>query len=231
MADPSQGFFDKAASQNYDARNRKLAPITECMHFLIQLALMDLQAQSHVLCVGAGTGAEMIALAKAYPDWRFTGVDPSASMLDVCRIRLKEAGILDRCQLIHGYVHDVPAGEAFDAALSVLVAHFVRREDRLDFFRNMTARLKSSGCLVNAEISCDLNSPEFPAMLKDWEKVQSLMGATPESLSGLQQGLRETLSILPPRETEEILRQSGIAAPVRFFQAFMINGWHGKKGL
>jgi tRNA (cmo5U34)-methyltransferase len=219
--------FNHDAARTYDVRNRKLAPIADGMRFLIQLALRDLSPISHALCVGVGTGAEVLHLAKAFPQWTFVGLDPSAAMLEVCRERLAEAGVVERCQLFHGYVQDAPGGKNFDVAMSVLVAHFVKREERLDFFRNMTRRLRTGGCLVNTEISYDLDAPEFPAMLKNWEKVQELMGATPESLANLPQLLREMLCVLPPQETEELLRQSGIPLPVRFFQAFMISGWVG----
>ena len=55
------------------------------------------------------------------------------------------------------------------------------------------------------------------------------MGATPESLAALPAQLRDVLAVLPPAETETLLRQSGIETPVRFFQAFMISGWYGTK--
>lgn len=222
-------FFTKDVSRAYDERNRKLAAISEGMHFLIRLALHDLPARARVLCVGVGTGAEIMSLSAAFPGWTFTGVDPSAEMLEVCAEKLAQAGLQDRCTLIHGQVQDAPAGAEHDAALSVLVGHFVRREARLDFYQQMTARLRSGGQLVNAEISFDLEAPEFPAMLKDWEQVQALMGATPESLASLPTQLREMLAVLPPREVEDLLRRSGIAVPLRFFQAFMILGWHGVK--
>ena len=168
MANPSAAdFFTKDASRAYDARNRKLSPISENLHFLVALALQDLTPAAHVLCVGVGTGAEILHLAKAYPGWTFVGADPSVSMLEVCCERLQEAGLSDRCELIHGHVQDLPEQEAFDAALSVLVAHFVRREERLDFFQSMVRRLRPGGSLVNAEISCDLNAAEFPSILKN----------------------------------------------------------------
>jgi tRNA (cmo5U34)-methyltransferase len=224
-------YFNHDAARSYDERSRKLAPITQCMHFLIQLALADLPGNAHILCVGVGTGAEVLSLAQAFPGWTFTGVDPSASMLAVCAERLKEAGAQDRCQLVHGYVQDVAAGEKYDAALSILVGHFIKRDDRLGYFREMTSRLKRGGSLVNTELSFDLESPEFPAMLKNWERVQALMGATPDKLASLPQQLRDMLTVLPPQETENLLRQSGIPMPVRFFEAFMIRGWHGTKTL
>lgn len=222
-------YFNKEASEVYDEKNRKLAPIADGMHFLIRLALKDLPARARILCVGVGTGAEILSLAQAYPEWTFLGVDPSAEMLEVCARRLDDAGLRARCELIAGYVQDLPTGEEFDAVLSVLVGHFVGREDRLGFYQNMAKRLRRGGLLVNTEISFDLDSDAFPAMLKNWEQVQSLLGANAESLASLPMVLREMLTVLSPAETENMLRQSGIAVPVRFFQAFMITGWYGKK--
>lgn len=222
-------FFNKEASQSYDEKNRRLAPIADNMHFLIRLILQELPTQAHVLCVGVGTGTEILSLAQAYPRWTFVGLDPSASMLEVCAERLAQAGVADRCQLVEGYVQDLPAGENFDAVLSVLVGHFVKREERLGFYHNMVARLRKGGTLINTEISFDLNSAEFPSMLKNWEKVQQLMGATPESLAMLPTALREMLTVLPPTETESLIEKSGVGIPVRFFQSFMITGWYGVK--
>lgn len=230
MAKPtSTDFFTKELAVAYDDRNSKLSAIADNMHFLIRLILQGLPAQSRILCVGVGTGAEILALAKAFPEWTFVGVDPSASMLEVCRERLEKVGVGNRCQLVHGYVQDVTTGEKFDAVLSVLVGHFVKLEDRQSFYQNMLARLKKDGLLINTEISYDLNSAEFPSMLKNWEQVQTLMGATPESLATLPTQLRDFLTVLPNEQVENILRQSGAQVPVRFFQSFMISGWYARK--
>lgn len=225
---PADSFTPEHA-QAYDARNSKLSAISNTMHFLIRLVLQDLPANARILCVGAGTGAEILSLAQAYPAWSFLGVDPSAAMLEVCDRNLQAAGISDRCQLVHGYVEDAPTGEAFDAALSILVAHFIPKEQRLGFFRQMVSRLKPQGRLVNAEISADMDATTFSAELNDWQKIQTLMGATPESLANLPHLLRHVLNVLPPAHTDEILRQSGIALPVSFFQSSLIRGWHGRK--
>jgi tRNA (cmo5U34)-methyltransferase len=222
-------LFGEAASAAYDEKNRALAPISENMHFLISLVLADLPPRACILCVGIGTGAEILSLARAYPEWTFTGIDPSASMLAVCQKRLADAGITDRCRLIHGYIHDLPAGQNYDAALSILVAHFIRREDRSAFYSHMHERLKTGGVLIDTEISFNLDSPEFPSMLGEWSRVQKLMGATPASLQSLPHTLRNNLHVLPPDEVESLLRAGGIRIPVRFFQSFMINGWFGKR--
>lgn len=229
MTKDTKDYFTAELARKYDERNAKLAPISGCLHFLTGLVLRKLPARARILCVGAGTGAEILALARDFPAWSFVALDPSAAMLEVCRERLTAAGVVDRCELVQGHVQDLPSGPAFDAVLSMLVAHFVKRESRAAFLRHMTDRLRSGGVLVTAELSFDLDAAEFPSMLGNWEAIQSLMGATPESLAALPAQLRDVLAVLPPAETETLLRQSGIETPVRFFQAFMISGWYGTK--
>lgn len=222
-------FFNQDMAKRYDERNSKLAAISDNLHFLIRLVLADLPSRARILCVGAGTGAEILSLAEARPGWTFVGVDPSREMLEVCRARLAQEGASDRCELIHGYVQDTPEAPAFDAVLSILVAHFIARAERRAFYANILQRLKPDGYFVSAEISADLEAPEFPAMLRNWEQVQALMGATPASLQALADTLRNTLNVLSPAETNALWLESGFGPPVEFFQAFMIRGWYARK--
>lgn len=219
-------FFNKNAAQTYDERNQRLAPIADNMHFLIRLILKNLPAKSRVLCIGVGTGAEILSLAQEYPTWNFVGVDPSSEMLEICRNNLEKAGILNRCQLINGYVQDVISEKEFDAILSVLVGHFIKKEDRPTFYQAVYQRLRKGGYFINTEISFDLNSKEFSSMLKNWERVQDLMGANPTSLKTLPTTLKNILTVLPPAEVEKLMDTNGLNLPIRFFQAFMINGWY-----
>lgn len=222
-------FFNQEMAKRYDERNSKLAAISDNLHFLIRLVLADLPSRARILCVGVGTGAEIVSLAKVRPEWTFVGVDPSREMLEMCRARLAQEGVGERCELIHGYVQDTPEAPAFDAVLSVLVAHFIARAERCAFYANVFQRLKPDGYFVSAEISTDFSAPEFPAMLKNWEQIQALMGATPESLRNLDDTLRNALSVLSPSETVVLWRESGFSMPVQFFQSFMIHGWYARK--
>lgn len=229
MNKPLVDFFNKEAAEAYDERNSKLASISNTMHFLLGLILKDLPSRSRILCVGAGTGAEILFLSKIYPEWTFLALDPSEGMLNVCRDRLSAAGVDHRCEFFHGYVQDLPCGADFDATLAILVAHFVKRDEKVDFFGGMAERLKKGGYLVNVEISFDLDSTGYPLMLKNWESIQTLMGATAESLAKLPSVLKDVLSVMPPAEIGRLIRLGGIDNPVQFFQAFMICGWYGMK--
>ncbi|MCR5872721.1 class I SAM-dependent methyltransferase [Phenylobacterium sp. J426] len=227
-APASHAFFSQEAADAYDRRNSPLAPISGGLHFLLRLVLADLPDDARVLCVGVGTGAEILSLAAAYPGWSFVGIDPSEEMLAVGRRRLEAAGVLSRCQLFRGYVHEAPIGP-FDAAVSLLVAHFIKRADRPAFYSAIHDRLKPGGRLATAEISGDLDAAEFPQALEDWKRVQVLMGATPESLARLEDMMRGVLGVLTPTETEDLWKAAGFPRPVPFFQAFMIRGWHAVK--
>jgi len=222
-------FFNQGMAAKYDENNSRLAAIADSLHFLVRLILEDLPHRARILCVGIGTGAEILSLAKSHAEWSFVGVDPSAEMLAVCRERLERADVLGRCELVRGYVRDVPEGAEFDAALSILVAHFVGLQDRMGFYRAIHDRLKPGGCFVSAEICHDLESADCPSMLENWARVQALMGATPDSLKSLPDTLRNTLCVLSPGNTEALLRATGYELPVQFFQAFLLRGWYALK--
>ena len=59
----SPTFFNREIAEAYDRRNSALAPISDALHFLMRLVLADLPIDARVLCVGMGTGAEILSLA------------------------------------------------------------------------------------------------------------------------------------------------------------------------
>ena len=82
-------LFDKQAS-SYDQQWSKMAPINDALHLLTSTVLSQLPPKANILCVGAGTGAEILSLAQKFPEWHFTAVEPSPAMLDVFRRRAEE---------------------------------------------------------------------------------------------------------------------------------------------
>lgn len=226
-ATKAAAFFDGDIAVHYDERNSQLSPIADNLHFLLRLVLNDLPETSRILCIGVGTGADILALATAFPNWQFVGVDPSADMLAMCRTKLEQKGLLERCELVHGDISTVQETE-FDAAVSLLVAHFVSLPERPEFYASIKDRLRPGGVLASAEICFDLASEQFPAALENWKQVQTLMGATPESLQQLAQQLRDTLTVLSPAKTETLVNAAGFQHLVWFFQSFLIRGWYAK---
>ena len=60
-------LFDKQAS-SYDQQLSKMAPINDALHLLTGTVLSELPPKAKILCVGAGTGAEILYLAQKFPE-------------------------------------------------------------------------------------------------------------------------------------------------------------------
>src|SRR6185437_1593975 len=103
-----QAVFDQKCASGYDRQWSKMAPLRDALHLLIGAVLSDLRADARILCIGVGTGPELIYLAERFPSSRFVAVEPSAPMLDVCRRKAEETGIAARCEFVEGYLESVP---------------------------------------------------------------------------------------------------------------------------
>ena len=141
--DELRGVFDRMAS-GYDSKLARMAPINNGLYFLLESVLAGLPQEARILCVGVGTGTELIHLAGVFPGWRFTAVEPSGAMLDICRKRVDEAGLSSRCRFHEGYLESLPPEEMHDAATCFLVSQFILdAQARSDFFRQIANRLRA----------------------------------------------------------------------------------------
>jgi S-adenosylmethionine-diacylgycerolhomoserine-N-methlytransferase len=74
---------------------------------------LDLPEGATVLELGCGTGRNLIAAAKRYPQARFFGVDISEHMLETARQNVERAGLGDRIVFRQGDAADPAAADAF----------------------------------------------------------------------------------------------------------------------
>jgi tRNA (cmo5U34)-methyltransferase len=224
-------LFDKQAP-SYDQQWGKLAPINGALHLLTSAVLSGLPPQANILCVGAGTGAEILALARTFPEWRFTAVEPSTAMLDVFRRRAEEDGISARCVFHAGYLDSLPPSDPFDAATAFLVSHFIQeRQLRSAFFQSIAERLRPAGIVVSADLAGDLAATESRDLLEVWFRVMSGGGAlsSSEGVERMREAYRRDVAVLPPRAVRDIIASGGFDSPVRFFQAGMIHAWYARR--
>jgi tRNA (cmo5U34)-methyltransferase len=163
---------------------------------------------------------ETLALAQAQPDWRFTGVDPSAAMLDLARGAL--APVADRVTLIEGTVDQAPDAP-FDGATCILTLHHIDRDARLHTLQQIRRRLKPGARLVIAGHSAPGPDPERWMTRSvafgdrsglDWAKA----AATARMMA-------ERLPLLAPADEESLLVEAGFADVALFYAAFSFRGW------
>ncbi len=223
-------IFDTMGGAKYDESNQNFARISQNLIFLSDLVLKNLPEDARILCVGVGTGADIIDLASEHPNWRFVGIEPSAAMLQKCEEKLEQLGLMGRCELFHGYLSEYEHGENFDAVLCLFVMHFVvDLTERGSMYADMARALKPEGILIVSEISADFKSPNYPAALEDWRALHARGGAPVESLEKMDQTIEKVLGVIAPNQTEKLIQENGFKRPIPFFQSFLIRAWHADK--
>lgn len=224
-----KALFDQMAP-GYDKQWERTAPINQCLYFLLESVFAALPADARILCVGAGTGNEILHLADRFPGWRFTAVEPAGAMLEVCRRRAGEAGITDRCTFHEGYLDSLPAGAPYHAATCFLVSQFILDKTvRSAFFAKIAERLAPGGLLASSDLSTDQDAPGYDDVLRVWQRATTPTGVTDEGLRRMKATYAKDVAVLPPAEVAAILRAAGFEAPRTFFQAGLIRAWFARR--
>jgi tRNA (cmo5U34)-methyltransferase len=222
--------FDQAHAETYDQRFVKLAPLRDALHLLVSAVLADLPSEARILCVGAGTGQELIYLGQKFPQWRFAVVEPSAPMLAVCRRKAEDLGMAARCVFHEGYLDTLPPSADFDAATSLLVSQFILDpEARARFFRNIAYRLKPGGFLASADLAAGADPAGYRNLLEVWLRLMRETGSTPEQLAKLPAAYERDVAVLPVPQLSAIIAASGFGPPVQFLQTALIHGWYARR--
>ena len=223
--------FDQQAS-SYDERWSKMAPVRDGLNFLLPAVFAGLPADARILCVGAGTGEEMVFLARRFPRWHFVAVEPSGAMLEICRSKAEQEGFLSRCHFHEGFLDSLPGQDKFDAATCFFVSQFILEPAaRTGFFRAIAGRLRPGGVLASADLAADIGSPDYESLLGVWLNVMAGAGIPPEGLERMRAAYASDVAILPPARVASIIEAGGFDSPVGFYQAGLIHAWFAKAGL
>lgn len=220
-------FANPAAIASYVENARKNVPGLDDLHRMVMLLLAEgMPGPAHILVVGAGGGMETRAMAEAQPEWRFTGVDPSAAMLDLARQTL--GAFVERVDLVEGTIDQVSQGP-FDGATCLLTMHHLSLEDRLHLLREMRARLKPGASLVTVEHSAPSDDVALWMSRSvafsdrggpDWDRAK---------ISGSK--MAEHLTLLSSQAEQDLLRDAGFTNIAMFYAAFSFRGWVATAGL
>ena len=227
--DEIKALFDQQAS-GYDKQWARMSPIRDCLHLLLDAVFVDLPVDARILCVGVGTGAELAYLARTFPLWRFTAVDPSGAMLDKCRERAEKEGYLSRCSFHEGYVESLPSEDVHEGATCFLVSQFILApEARIEFFKEIANRLRSGGILASSDLACDVTSEDYDAILRAWLITMQSAGVQPDVLEKARAAYGKDVAILPPERVASMIESAGFESSIQFFQGGLIHAWFSKR--
>jgi tRNA (cmo5U34)-methyltransferase len=220
--DTVRPFTARDAIASYAEDTPRKVPGYADLHRMAMLLLAERAAPSaEILVYGAGGGLELKAFADAQPGWRFTGVDPSAEMLELaCEILGPH---LTRVDLLQGYIDDAPRGP-FDGATCLLTLHFLKADERLEVLQGIRRRLKPGAALVVAHHSYPTGDDA-----RSW-LARSTAFARPgipdsATASASADAMIARLPILPADDEEGLLLGAGFADVALFYAAFSFRGW------
>lgn len=224
-----EATFDQQSS-TYDQQWLKLSAFRDGMHLLVASLFGSFPQRAHVLCVGAGTGAEIHYLAERFPGWEFVAVEPSSGMATAGRARAEQFGYGSRCTFHNGYLDSLPDERQFDGATCFLVSQFILdTNERVKFFRQIADRLKAGGVLASSDLAADTSSVGYDSLLDVWLRTMAAAELPPQRVQQMRDAYARDVSILPPRDVEALIGAGGFEPPVRFYQAGLIHGWYAKR--
>lgn len=216
-------FSDPAAIADYANGPRRYAPGLEALHRMTGILLAErVPDDAHILVLGAGGGLELSALAQAYPNWRFTGVDPAGPMLALAARAMGESA--DRATLIEGYIDEAPTGP-FDGAVCLLTLHFLERAERIRTAAGIRARLKPGAPFVAAHSSFPQEPGARDRWLDRYAAFAIASGAPPEQAYGARASVAAALNLYTPEDDAAMLKAAGFRDVEQFYAAFTWRGW------
>jgi len=222
----AKDFNSPKVVDGYDEHIRKLIPGYEVIHQQVDAILQSvLKPNSHILIVGCGTGYELEYLLKRHPNWKFTAVDPSLTMLQKAQEQVEFLGKSSQVNFIHGETSALPLENCFDAALSILVAHFIADEVKPTFFKDIYDRLKEKAVLLTYDLMTCIN----PQQLQALRYLCLAQGLTEEQCQKMLERMAQDFFSLTTEGYIKLLQKTGFESVQSYAQVLTYQGFIAKK--
>jgi cyclopropane-fatty-acyl-phospholipid synthase len=112
---------------------------------------LRLRPGQRLLDVGCGWGGLVVLAAREY-GVQATGITLSVRQAELARERAEAAGVSDRVRIVLRDYRELPAGETFDAIVSVGMSEHVGAAGMTGYFRAVSAVLRPGGVFLNHAI-------------------------------------------------------------------------------
>ncbi|MDX8237254.1 methyltransferase domain-containing protein [Acinetobacter pittii] len=222
----AKDFNSLKVVDGYDQHIRKLIPGYEVIHLQVDAILQSmLPPNAHILIVGCGTGYELEYLLKRHPNWKFTAVDPSLTMLQKAQKQVELIGKSSQVTFVHGETSALPLENCFDAALSILVAHFIADEIKPVFFKDIYDRLKEKAVLLTYDLMTCVN----PQQLQALRYLCLAQGLTEEQCQKMLERMDQDFFSLTTEGYIKLLEKAGFESVQSYTQILTYQGFIAKK--
>lgn len=93
-------------------------------------------------------------------------------------------------------------------------------------FRQIAARLRPGGYLVNADIASDISTSAHKSLFDVWMQALKYSEMPDEQVEKFRTSFGQEVAVLPPHEVESIIASCGFDSPVLFLQSLFIHAWY-----
>jgi len=201
-------LFEGDKARYYEQRTRRVVTGFDLLHDLAARAMAEnAPAGARVLCLGAGTGNEILALQKHRNDLTFLAVDISPEMVAQGMERCPEA------EFLVGTIAEVDPEARFDAATAHLVFHFMNDALFRTALAELSERLKPNAPLVYGQ----MEGPDDPLYRQLWES-EGREHNSPEITAVAYDSIRESTALRDAEAIDACFAEAGFMRPVRFFR-------------
>jgi len=222
----AKDFNSPKVVEGYDEHIRKLIPGYEVIHQQVDAILQSvLKPNAHILIVGCGTGYELEYLLKRHPNWKFTAVDPSLTMLQKAQEQVELLDKSSQVTFIHGETSALSIENCFDAALSILVAHFIADDVKPVFFKDIYDRLKENAVLLTYDLMTCIN----PQQLQALRYLCLAQGLTEEQCQKMLDRMAQDFFSLTTEGYIKLLQRTGFESVQSYAQVLTYQGFIAKK--
>lgn len=231
-ADPPGLDFDGDYGRTYRRSIRGSVPAYEALIEIAAAALQQAVPQARsVLVVGPGLGEELVAALAALPEARFTLLEPSRQMREVCAAQIAEVGASQRCTLLESALEpgSTLAGAPFDAVVSHNVLHLLPPEGQRELLLTLAGLVAPGGALLLSSYSEVPAGAAFDTLLAIACTRLRQLGLSEELIAQVMASRNSRVFSLDPPRLEAALAEAGLEPPLLLLQALFSRLWLSRR--
>ena len=216
--------FDKKRSFNYDNKIKDLIPVYENLLNKIETFLISNYSpedEVKILCIGCGTGTEVVRIAKISSKWMVYGCDPSIDMLNIANEKIKSNN-LNNVKLKQGTV-EVFSNDEFDVINLSLVLHFFNLKDKYKLLAKTSQVLKLGGNLIISDIYLATNFEQKLNNLRLDISRQNILDTI--SLNNYISHIRDDIKYISDKEISEVLNSLNFVEINKTIDKYVFGQW------
>ena len=219
--------FEGEYGAQYDALIRIAIPGYALMHELAVASARAASPQAQaLLIVGPAWGEELPLWSQAFPEARFTLVEPSAAMASRCQRRLEALGLGERSRLLPCRLEQSQLStHSFDVVVAQLVLHLLQPEAQGAMVQQMAGLLRPGGLLLFSGSGGSGEQPRDALLLAIWREHLRSRGIDEALIDRLAAARGHEVFAIDHQALAPQLLATGCSTPWRVFQGAHVSLW------